>query len=40
MAINRVWHGWATPANADAYEWLRRNGMLPSFQEVPGLWGH
>jgi hypothetical protein len=27
--ICRVWHGWTTPANADAYERLLRTEVLP-----------
>ena len=28
--ISRVWHGWTTPVNADAYERLLVEQMLPS----------
>jgi heme-degrading monooxygenase HmoA len=27
--ISRVWHGWTTPANADAYEALLREEIFP-----------
>ena len=27
--ICRIWHGWTTPANADAYEHLLREEVLP-----------
>ncbi len=27
--ISRLWHGWATPANADAYERLLREEIFP-----------
>ncbi len=27
--IARLWHGWATPANADAYERLLREEVIP-----------
>lgn len=27
--IARIWHGWTTPANADAYERLLREEVLP-----------
>lgn len=27
--ISRIWHGWTTPANADAYEHLLRNEIFP-----------
>lgn len=29
--ISRVWHGWTTPANADAYEHLLLSTILPGF---------
>jgi antibiotic biosynthesis monooxygenase (ABM) superfamily enzyme len=32
--INRVWHGWTTPANADEYERLLRDEILPSFADA------
>lgn len=47
MTIKRVWHGWTTPANADAYEKLLYNEVFPSIeaQQIPGyrsieLWRH
>jgi antibiotic biosynthesis monooxygenase (ABM) superfamily enzyme len=27
--ISRIWHGWTTPANADAYERLLRTEIFP-----------
>ena len=27
--ISRIWHGWTTPANADAYEHLLRSEIFP-----------
>jgi heme-degrading monooxygenase HmoA len=27
--IARIWHGWTTPANADAYERLLREEVIP-----------
>ncbi len=27
--ISRIWHGWTTPANADAYENLLRTEIFP-----------
>ena len=27
--INRIWHGWTTPANADAYEALLKREIVP-----------
>lgn len=39
--INRVWHGWTTAGNADAYENLLRTEVLPSIaaREMPGYHG-
>jgi heme-degrading monooxygenase HmoA len=31
--ITRVWHGWTTPANADAYEALLKREIVPSIQD-------
>ena len=31
--INRVWHGWTTPANADAYETLLKNEIFVGIGE-------
>jgi heme-degrading monooxygenase HmoA len=30
--ISRIWHGWTTPANADAYETLLRNEIFQGIQ--------
>lgn len=30
--ISRVWHGWTTPANADAYEALLQNEIFAGIQ--------
>jgi len=30
--ISRVWYGWTTPANADAYESLLKNEIFPGIQ--------
>jgi heme-degrading monooxygenase HmoA len=30
--ISRVWHGWTTPANADAYEALLKNEIFIGIQ--------
>jgi hypothetical protein len=30
--ISRVWHGWTTLANADAYESLLKSAIFPSIQ--------
>jgi len=37
--IGRVWHGWTTPANADAYEALLRREVLPGIHRVTGYQG-
>jgi heme-degrading monooxygenase HmoA len=39
--IARVWHGWTTPENADAYERLLRTEIFPgiSAKGVPGYRG-
>jgi heme-degrading monooxygenase HmoA len=37
--IARLWHGWTTPENADAYEHFLRTTMFPSIHRVPGYLG-
>jgi heme-degrading monooxygenase HmoA len=37
--IARVWRGWTSPHNADAYEKFLRTKMFPSIQRVPGYVG-
>jgi heme-degrading monooxygenase HmoA len=37
--IARIWHGWTTPENADAYETLLRAEVLPRIEEIPGARG-
>ena len=39
--ISRIWHGWTTPANADAYEKLLRTDILPGIaaKAIPGYRG-
>lgn len=39
--IMRYWRGWATPENADAYQRLAADEILPSFaaRELPGYRG-
>ena len=37
--ISRLWHGWTTRENADAYEQLLRNEVLPGMHRVPGFKG-
>ncbi|MEJ2108224.1 MAG: hypothetical protein P8X48_13005 [Acidiferrobacteraceae bacterium] len=31
--ISRIWHGWTTPANADAYEELLKSEIFVGIQE-------
>jgi heme-degrading monooxygenase HmoA len=35
--IARIWHGWTSPENADAYEEFLRTKMFPSIHEVDGF---
>jgi antibiotic biosynthesis monooxygenase (ABM) superfamily enzyme len=37
--IARLWRGWTTPENADAYEDFLRSDMFPSIHRVPGFLG-
>ena len=37
--ISRLWHGWTTHENADAYETLLRNEVLPGIHRVGGFKG-
>src|SRR5437879_1471076 len=37
--ISRLWHGWTTRANADAYEALLRTEILPGIHRVKGFKG-
>ena len=37
--ISRVWHGWTTRENADAYETLLRKEILPGIHRVRGFKG-
>jgi heme-degrading monooxygenase HmoA len=37
--IARVWHGWTTPENADAYETLLRSEVLPGIRRIAGARG-
>ncbi len=32
MTVKRVWHGWTTPENADAYEALLQSFVFPSIE--------
>ena len=37
--ISRIWHGWTTPANADAYQNLLTTKILPGIHRVAGYKG-
>jgi len=37
--ISRLWHGWTTRENADAYESLLRDEVLPGIHRVRGFKG-
>jgi len=39
--ISRVWHGWTTPANADAYESLLKSEIFAGIRnrQIPGYRG-
>ena len=37
--IARHWRGWTTPENADAYEALLRDSVLPSLKQIAGYRG-
>jgi heme-degrading monooxygenase HmoA len=39
--ISRVWHGWTTPGNADAYETLLKNEIFVGIhdRDIPGYRG-
>ena len=37
--IARLWRGWTSRENADAYERFLREQMFPSMQSVPGFRG-
>lgn len=41
MAIKRIWHGWTTPENADAYVKLLREVVIPGIEakQIPGYTG-
>jgi heme-degrading monooxygenase HmoA len=38
MAIKRIWHGWTTPDNADAYQQLLHDEVFPGIEakNIPG----
>jgi heme-degrading monooxygenase HmoA len=37
--VARVWHGWTTPANADAYEAMLKPELLPGVSRKKGYRG-
>lgn len=39
MPVKRIWHGWTTPANADAYQTLLREFVFPGIEakNIPGF---
>lgn len=37
--VTRIWHGWTTRVNADAYEALLRSEVLPGIHRVAGYLG-
>ena len=37
--ITRLWRGWTTVENADAYERFLLDELLPSMREIPGFRG-
>jgi len=37
--IARMWHGWTTPENAEAYETLLRTKILPGIRKSAGCQG-
>jgi heme-degrading monooxygenase HmoA len=39
MKIMRIWHGWTSPQNADAYEQLLTNEILPGIHRIDGYAG-
>ena len=38
MATKRIWHGWTTPENADAYQQLLHDEVFPGIEakNIPG----
>jgi heme-degrading monooxygenase HmoA len=37
--IARIWHGWTSPENADEYEQLVRDEILPGIHRIDGFLG-
>ena len=38
MSVKRIWHGWTTPENADAYQQLLHDEVFPGIEakNIPG----
>ena len=38
MTVKRIWHGWTTPENADAYQQVLEQYVVPSIEakQIPG----
>lgn len=41
MSVRRIWHGWTTKENADAYQTVLTNTVLPGIEakNIPGFRG-
>ncbi len=41
MAIKRIWHGWTSPENSDAYHQLLNDHVIPGIvaKNIPGYLG-
>jgi antibiotic biosynthesis monooxygenase (ABM) superfamily enzyme len=39
VTVCRIWHGWTTPENADAYERIVRDEVIPGIEarRIPGF---
>jgi antibiotic biosynthesis monooxygenase (ABM) superfamily enzyme len=37
--ITRLWRGWTSPANADAYERFLLGTLFPAMRDIPGFLG-
>jgi hypothetical protein len=37
--ITRLWHGYTTPENADAFAAIVKSDIIPRFERVPGFQG-
>ncbi len=38
MTVKRIWHGWTTPENAEAYQQVLHDHVIPSIEDkkIPG----